>query len=61
MDEGISNKSYHFAAYTPAQGKYGYLGKGNTKPLPIYVTDGIGDNIPDPHSVNVGFHQTNEE
>ncbi len=62
VDEGMTNKSYRFAAYrTYAQVKYGYLGKGNRKPLPICVTNGIRDNFPDPNSVYVGFRQTKEE
>jgi hypothetical protein len=61
MDEGMRNKTYRYAAYrTYAQVKYGYLGKGNRKPLPLCVTNGIRDTFPDPHSIYVGFHQSNE-
>jgi hypothetical protein len=62
VDESMANKSYRFAAYrTYARVKYGYLGKGNRKPLPLCVTNGIRDNFPDPQSVYVGFQSTNEE
>jgi hypothetical protein len=61
-DRAVANKSYRFAAYrTYARVKYGYLGKGNRKPLPHCVTNGIRDNFPDPMCAYVGFQLTNEE
>lgn len=57
LDEAMANKSYWFAVYrTYARVKFGYLGKGSHKPLPICVTNGIRDNFPDPQSVYIGFH-----
>jgi hypothetical protein len=62
LEGATANKSYRFAAYrTYARVKFGYLGKGNRKPLPICVTKGIRDNFPDPQCAYVGFQPTNED
>lgn len=62
VDGAMANKSYQFAAYQMyARVKYGYLGKGNRKPLPLCVTNGIRENFPDPKSVYVGFQLVNDE
>jgi len=55
--ESISlNKTSRFAAYSMyARVKLGFLGKGNRKPLPACVTNGIRANFPDPSNTYVGF------
>ncbi len=61
VDAAMANKSYQFAAYQAnARVKYVYLGKGNRKPLPLCVTNGIRGNFPDPKSVYVSYQPTND-
>ncbi len=62
MDECLSNKTFHNAAYTMYAGvKFGYLGKRNRRALPHCVMNGIRLNFPDPNKFYVGFVPTNED
>ncbi len=61
-DGAMANKSYWFAAYRMyARVKYGYIGKGYRKPLPLCVTNGIREKFPGPKHAYVGFQPINNE